>query len=632
MLSGLAKSLFLDIHKRSPWKGHFKYSQVPDWPLFEAFAKQKRISYLDYALTHKLLKNHPYLGQEAAFFICYLILAVKEGHVCIQVDGDLLRPDPKQLWDKSNAEKLAPSDYYLIHQFILEGIKQIPTELISSVNRDLKEDYPPTPLCRYHQFIYLQRYWVFESLFLKNLQRLASSHPQLSINQENILSSIKDSSEKGHLLEEQAQAILHASMHSLSVITGGPGTGKTYTAGYLLKIFWDNLTKDQKQTCKILLAAPTGKAAANLQKSLARVMEGTNQFPQLMAKTLHSLLGIKNFYKAEEKAPKLFADLILVDESSMIDIKVMCALFEAIQSGSRLVLLGDAHQLPSVEAGSIFSDLVNFQSYSRDIFIPSTELKVCLRAELRSLIEFAQLVKQGEAHQALATIQNHSHPGIKRFEFLNNKKNDDSAFLRHVSSLFPSSFNDDESPEKIINSFNQVRILSPIRKGKWGFDKINELMWNYYSQQEIKGRWLAIPIMITVNDYRNHLFNGETGVLMRKISLKGPLSSFVQSEDHALFPSKGGDGTIRRLSAVLLPKYEYAYCLSVHKSQGSEFDRVVLVMPEGTELFGREVFYTAITRARKQLDIYGSDQVIHQTILQKESRLSGINNSPNFVE
>jgi exodeoxyribonuclease V alpha subunit len=126
--------------------------------------------------------------------------------------------------------------------------------------------------------------------------------------------------------------------------------------------------------------------------------------------------------------------------------------------------------------------------------------------------------------------------------------------------------------------------------------------------------------MIISNDYRQDLFNGETGVLMRKLPAG---EEKVSSEDMAYFFSRNGE-EVRRIPGLLLPKFEYAYCLSVHKSQGSEFDRVVLLMPEGSELFGREVFYTAITRARKQLDIFGSDHVLHKTILQEGSRLSGL--------
>ena len=125
--------------------------------------------------------------------------------------------------------------------------------------------------------------------------------------------------------------------------------------------------------------------------------------------------------------------------------------------------------------------------------------------------------------------------------------------------------------------------------------------------------------MITVNDYRQELFNGETGVLIRRLPVE-----MGSSEDYALFAPRQEGDQVRRLSALQLPQFELAYCLSVHKSQGSEFDRVILVLPDGSEMFGREVFYTAITRARKSLEVYGSDQVILKTVERQGIRLSGI--------
>jgi len=124
---------------------------------------------------------------------------------------------------------------------------------------------------------------------------------------------------------------------------------------------------------------------------------------------------------------------------------------------------------------------------------------------------------------------------------------------------------------------------------------------------------------VSANDYRQELFNGETGVLIRRLPLQ-PLDA----EDYALFPSPAGEGLVRRIPALLLPKYELAYCLSVHKSQGSEFDHLVLVLPDGSEQFGREVFYTAVTRARKSIEIYGSEVVMLSTIRQQGVRLSGL--------
>jgi exodeoxyribonuclease V alpha subunit len=162
-------------------------------------------------------------------------------------------------------------------------------------------------------------------------------------------------------------------------------------------------------------------------------------------------------------------------------------------------------------------------------------------------------------------------------------------------------------------------LLSPLRKGPLGVESLNEAIWQQISSQNFSMGWLAIPIMIVKNDHQQDLFNGETGILIRSL----PLQS-IGREDYALFASRENTQEHRRFSASVLPPYEYAYCISVHKSQGSEFDHVILALPEGAEIFGREMLYTAITRARKQFDLYGSDETVRKIIKQKEIRLSRI--------
>lgn len=216
-----------------------------------------------------------------------------------------------------------------------------------------------------------------------------------------------------------------------------------------------------------------------------------------------------------------------------------------------------------------------------------------------------------------------------------------------------------------------MRILSPLRKGPFGFETLNDLIFEQV-QTKLKGMaYIILPIMIASNDYDCELFNGETGVLVRKL----PLLKHYRHEDRAFFPSKeglhpgsndarllsdsdrsteaslfhrsssialamnsskikksavidqssnGNHRSWREFSPFMLPKYTLAYCLSVHKSQGSEFDKVVLVLPEGSETFGKEVLYTAITRAKKSIEIFGSDEVLEKTFQNESLRLSGI--------
>ncbi|WP_068471489.1 exodeoxyribonuclease V subunit alpha [Candidatus Protochlamydia phocaeensis] len=618
MQPGLAKTLFLEAHGRSPWLEAEKKSPSP-WPLLDELLKQNRLAYLDYVLVIRLLRDQS-VNQETALFLCHLIMAAKEGHLCVKIEQQQLFPAVHQLWIDEGDHPLSEEELQKLTQMMIAGAKAIPTALVTSLQVGQAEQLPHTPLCSYQNCFYLQRHWIFETLFIQHLKRHFHVQPVLAIDQEKIQKQLSQLCQEGVLLEEQAQAIFKGCRHSLSLITGGPGTGKTYTAGQLIQIFWNSLSEEQKQKCQIVLTAPTGKAAANLQRSLSKATAKLEGFPALQAKTLHALLGIKSHSGyAKDSINRLTADLIVVDESSMVDVKMMASLFEVLKKGSRLILLGDQHQLPSVEAGSVFVDMINMHRTHPDLSIPCTQLKVCLRAELGSIIAFAQTINEGQADQALALLNQTAMPGISRLNLPNERKESQKVFLNHVSGYFPSLVKAGQDPEQVLQLFNAIRILSPMRKGSFGVDAINQLLWQHVGQLSYQSGWLAIPILIVTNDYRQDLFNGETGVLMRKLPLRG-----VSLEDYALFPSRAQEGSVRRLSALLLPKYEYAYCLSVHKSQGSEFDRVVLVLPEGSELFGREVFYTAVTRARKHVEVYGSDIVIHKTISQQGQRLSGI--------
>jgi exodeoxyribonuclease V alpha subunit len=263
-----------------------------------------------------------------------------------------------------------------------------------------------------------------------------------------------------------------------------------------------------------------------------------------------------------------------------------------------------------VEAGSLFSDLIRLQNVS----FPCTQLKTCLRAELEGIISFASLINAGDGAAVQKKLEQ-TGSGLSRLELAGGRYQCEKAFLEHVLPYFPKPT---LNLHNILEQFNTFRILSPLRKGYFGVEEINRLIWQKLSQQDKPG-WLPVPIMITTNDYEQDLFNGETGVLLCKY----PYHKY-SSENYALFPSRIPDEAPRRFSACLLPSYEYAFCMSVHKSQGSEFDRVIVMLPDGSEVFGREVLYTAVTRARKHIEIFGSNEIIKKIINKKGGRLSGI--------
>lgn len=605
---GLAQTLYLKQANAPAWASKYKLHTHLHWPFLEKLVETSTLSYVDFLLAETLLAEYPHASEAIAIFICHLSLAARHGHLCIAIEDNSIFPDPHLLWSQEGENKLSQQELDAICALIREGASILPHGLISE-----NPKHPQTALCRFQNLYYLQRYWLYESQILHHYNHWITQKPDLQLNNSYIQNVLKKLTEESVLLAEQADAIFKACQSNFTIICGGPGTGKTYTAGHLIRLYWQALPPEERQNCVISLAAPTGKAAANLQKSLAKQTAELEGFKPIVAKTLHSLLGInsKKYKSEDDLPPAVNADLLIVDESSMIDVKLMATLFAALKPGSRLVLLGDPHQLPSVEAGSLFSDLLSI-SHSQTIM-----LKKCLRAELKEIVDFAAAVNSGDILQANALIN--LERGIKKVCFDTEQPQlTQQAILNYAMPFFACFISTDLSEKDILNRFNQFRMLSPLRKGPLGVNEINAQLYRKIVKQA-KGRsWMAFPIMLTSHDHRLGLFNGEVGVLVRS----SHESDHFQKGDYALFTDR--QGGILKIPALLLPKFEYAFCLSVHKSQGSEFDNIFLLLPEGSEYFGREVFYTAATRAKQQLMIWSSETIIHKTISAKSHRLSGL--------
>jgi len=454
--------------------------------------------------------------KEAQSVICFLSAAAREGHLCVERG----RPDPLSLFP---------------------GMPQM--RILIDLGFDKVPDHPA--LVKDNGKLYFARHYHDQRAVYEQIDRISSA-PIAPLPGEEAIETLP-------LLSEQKQAALHVFHSPLTLITGGPGTGKTTTCAQLIQTL---LSYDPE--LEIAIAAPTGKAAMHLERSL--------NSSKLKGKTLHSLLS----------GPlPLSADLILVDESSMIDASMMALLLKGVKSGARLVLLGDPYQLPPVGAGALFSDLAQ----RGDNVV---ELKSCMRTELASILEFASAVKEGDITRAMQT------------------------------PLKPLP-----SPQDVVQlaapllEQGSCCLLSPMRKGPYGVDALNALFLEHFLKSWDKSAPFRAPIMIAANSKRLELANGEVGVLVRQKGVEPSLG------DAAYFGE-------RKIPAALLPRFEYAWALSVHKSQGSEFDKVVLLLPEGSQNFGRKVLYTGATRARKALEIWGSEEVLRETILREGDRVSGV--------
>jgi exodeoxyribonuclease V alpha subunit len=501
------------------------------YPLLYQMSLQGKFAAVDYYFAEAMLRKCPEATQEGAALLFLAMYASRNGHLCLS----LKRDDLQTLVEESGLTN------------------ELSRELLSL----LTSARLPDNLAGLHRFedrLYFEKNWFYETEILKSLKRL--NLPSVVLSYDNSL-----------LTEEQKRAVSNALSHPLSIITGGPGTGKTFTAALIAKAF---------EGKKIILCAPTGKAVMQLATKVGDQVKGCT------SGTIHSL------YKNEARAP-LSADLIIVDECSMIDAPLFASLLSRLNSQTTIVLMGDCNQLSSVEQGSIFADIIGAK-----MAIPTVHLTQCMRSERVEILEIAEAIKAGEDQKLLESAAPLSL----------------SSLLLLAEQNYPRPSATAPDPYELLASIDHFRILSCLRKGPFGVDALNAAIAEHF-MSKMKSGFLALPILITKSDYRIGLLNGETGLIIRE-KRDGKFHDF-----QTFFSGK-------EVPPSLLPSYSYGYCLSVHKSQGSEYDHVVVLIPPGSEVFGREVLYTAVTRARSSLQIFGDKEKIKEAVAKKSHRLSGL--------
>lgn len=574
---------------------------------------------IDCYFAQRMLSPFPSLGEETHFFLCFLMALSRRGHLCINIDPSYLITFLNSLilnraQNRNSDQRKTPElDNRAIEKMLLLGASRLPAELVDEVGF-LPSNNLSKPICRFKTFYYLQKNWDFETSFLYHVNRLSSHQKdsqQLHISDVGIESSLN---------EEQKLALDLALKHPFSIISGGPGTGKTFTAARIVGAFLNQLSEEKRGETLIYLAAPTGKAASHMKKNMLRYFSenSSNKGEKFFCGTLHSLLHLNKTKEFGEERPPLCADLVIVDECSMIDAHLFSLLLGSLSKETKIVFMGDKNQLPPVEAGSFFADLVEM---SEEGFpLPCAQLKTCMRSDRRHLLDVAKAIEQGDEKSAL--IQLASFKKEEKTFLGKDSKAAYSQIWHGVHSHFLIGENEISNSRLLLEKIDNFRILSSLRQGPYGVDALNQMIANLVWDHTAYGSKVCLPILITRSDRSLNLFNGETGILLvHKRSSSLPLS-FFEKDDDAFFWDD--DGNPRRIPSALLPSYEYAFCLSVHKSQGSEFNHVLLLIPPGTEAFGREVLYTAITRAKNSLQVEGDETILREAILRSSRKVSGL--------
>ena len=503
--------------------------------------------------------------------------------------------------------------------------------------------------------LYLYRYWDYENQVSQLLRSKAKKnappvdHNRLKENLDRVFPSLKEQQP-----DLQKLAALISVLKQVCVITGGPGTGKTTTIVRILAIL---LEQSSVPELKIFLAAPTGKAAARLGQAVKDGI-GSLNCPEPVKRaipvqtfTIHRLLksvqGSPYFrYNANNPLP---ADVLVVDESSMIDIALMSKLVQALPENAKLILVGDKDQLASVEAGYVFGDicgrhantgfsnkfgkaLKNLISDQADQLVvheePQSYLADCivnLKTNYRfaadsHILKLGRAVNSGDTDAAIELITAGSDHDYEVFSEIYRSPEfylDLAKIIEHEYRQYFMA----ADPHEALKLFAKFKILCAVRKGEYGVNKINNLAEQVLSAKGLirhtpgSGPWYSKrPVLITHNDYNLGLFNGDIG-----IALNNPETGKLD----VCF--SGMSGKIRRFPWQTLPEHETAYAMTVHKSQGSEFDRILLILPDSdSPVLTRELIYTGITRAKKRAAVRGTKQILKESLNRQINRTSGL--------
>jgi exodeoxyribonuclease V alpha subunit len=478
--------------------------------------------------------------------------------------------------------------------------------------------------------LYLQRYWSYEVTVADVLRARARPCSDDAALRADAVAAAVDARfgpavDPDGRSEAQRRAVETALGSHLSVIAGGPGTGKTTTIAALLQVIAAAVSAAGGSPPRVALAAPTGKAAARMTEALGDVLMTGSVAP---ATTIHRLLGwapgTEFAHHAGDPVP---ADLVVVDETSMVDLSLMAHLLDAIHPDARVVLVGDPHQLASVEAGTVLGDIVTAASSGASFLSPC--LTVLTRqhrfAHGSAIARLADAVRVGDADATIALL---SAGGDSEGEAVTWVLADDVVGVEAVERVLAGhgarvveAARAGEG-ESALDAAAAAKLLAATRRGPLGLHAWSErieaavagLVEESVDTMRRGERWyVGKPVLVTANDPTVAVANGDVGV--------------VVADPHTgdRFVAMRLEGGLRRLAPGRLDRVEPWWAMTIHKSQGSEFPEVVVSLPAaGSPILTRELLYTAVTRAKRSVTVIGSEEAIRAAVEHPVARASGL--------
>ncbi|WP_350644606.1 exodeoxyribonuclease V subunit alpha [Pseudoalteromonas sp. G24-MNA-CIBAN-0072] len=627
-------------------------------PLLAYLTNEHRVRVVDVKLAELLSGTNAQQGYDDLFYIILMLcLSQQSQHSCLTLtEVDWTNPFNLRQSDFTKLESTQPDT-------LTPFSDDFTTEAAINYLHAHHSVGDHKPLQLFNQRLYFSRLAGYEQTLAQRL--LTMSERQLNIDDAVLTELLTRYFPDNPTLDIDWQkvACAVAATKGFSVITGGPGTGKTTTVTKLLAILQSLY---QAAPLSIKLVAPTGKAAARLTESILGAKNKLTEIPADInalipqsAQTIHRLLGVKPFTNKfrHDKSNPLHVDVLIIDEASMVDLSLMAKLIEALPAHARLILLGDKDQLASVDTGSVMSDLcqglvlgqtpryskARCEQLNKVCFNGNAKLGAQNQSEfkLADCIAFLQHsyrfdAQSGIGQLALAVntndrgilnyVEQHSTQGhfrdvILDYDFVSTpiEKLINSAASHYGDYL--TLIAQGASVAKVHEAFARYQLLAAVREGDYGVNSLNQRIERVLQQQGLisvnpnQRHYTGMPIMISQNDYQLKLFNGDIGILMPDDS--GQLKALFIDEQ----------GNERAFSPARLPAHDKVYVMTIHKSQGSEFSYTAMVLPplkQASVGINRQLVYTGITRAKQTFELVADKKVLQLAMGKSVSRASGL--------